>query len=611
MDVSTGAISYEARELAIESEQLLLNTNRNLMEVSGMKAALKGAAFPDSVSLSFTKLRVTGFNEDSIVFMHAYRVDTLILEGDRQFVELKDLHATKSNSDSVKSPLPDINIKYLSLHNSILEVRKNNLPIFSTDDFALVLENVAVDHLLSPKPINQFAFGKLTKLSISNYTHMMNEQRHFIRLGNVEWRDSTATMSIGNMLVRPFGFVTGNRYNLDVPSISFVGIDLKRLLYDTYYEGEKIIVTRPKASLFLVEGEQKKLSSLDIGFMPVFLRGKLSGIEFSSLEIHEARVEYHQKTRTDSMQLAIKELDLVIDDFQLDTASILIPERFLFSNDIVLKGQYLSVFYPQKTDFISVNRFGVATASGDIYMDGIYATGNTKSDPEADTWKFKTDRFDMKGFVFAHLTQNKTLRIRDVSFSNPIFQLVGNVRKTRQQVNPSAKTFPLDTALINQLDIGRISITDGSLAVDFTYDDKPKIKVPYLDFMARGVKLSPDKMNDSSRLFYSDEISAKIRSVRYVLPSGLNAISLQSASVSSKDSTIRVTGLKMEPLTRKYEYAPKVGYQSTWLKLENDSITMLGVDFLSIINNKRFISRAVDMDNFRILGFRDKRDRIP
>jgi len=609
LDILTGPINYEAKGLVVESEHLLLNTNLKLLEVLGLNATLKSTENPDSVSLSFPMVKVTGFNEDSFVFNHTYKVDTLIIEGDHQYVRLND--SKKTTSDSIKSPLPDIAIKYLSVHNSKLEIRKNNLPLFAADDYVMQMENISVDHSLSPKPLNQVIFDRIASLSLTNYTYFLNEQRHFLRVGKVEWLDSISTMSINDMHLAPFSFMPGNRYYVDVAAINFVGIDLKRLFYDTYYSGDQIIITKPKASLFLAAGEQKKLSSLDIGFMPVFLRGKFSGIEFNSLEIQEARVEYHKKTLTDSIQLAIKQLDMVVNDFQLDTASTVIPERFLFANDVKLTGQYLSVFYPGKSDFININRFGVSTATGDIYVDGLYAAGNTKSKIDADNWKFRTERFDIKGFVFAQLTQNKTLQIKDISFSKPAFQLVGNVKKPQQQDNPSGKTFPLDTAFINQLDIGRISIHSGSADVDFTYDDKPKINVPYLDFMAGGVKLSPDKMSDTSRLLYSDEISAKIRNVRYVLPNGLNALSLQSAAVSSNDSTIKVTGMKMVPLTGKYEYAPKVGYQSTWLQLENDSVTMRGVDFLSILNDKYFKSRSVDIDNFRILVFRDKRIEFP
>ncbi len=611
LDLSTGAMSYETKGLAVTSKNLFLNTHRNILEVSGMKAALKSAENPDSVSLSFPKLKVGGFNEDSIIFKQVYNVDTLIIDGDHQYAQLNDSNKKKSNSDSIKSPLPDISVKYLRVHNSKLDIRKNNLPLFSTDDYALVMENISVDHTISPKLINQIVFDRIASLSIKNYTYFLNAEHHFLRAGKLEWLDSTATMSITNMRLKPFSFTAGNKYDVDVAAINLVGIDLKRLLYDTYYSGDQIIVTRPKASLFLAAGEQKKLSNLDIGFMPVFLRGKFSGIEFNSLEIRNSRVEYHKKTLTDSIQLSIKQLDLIVDDFQLDTASKVIPERFFFANDIRLTGHYISVFYPGKSDFININRVTASTSTGDIYVDGLYASGNTQNKPDADNWKFSTHSFAIRGFGFAHLTQNKTLRINDIELSKPIFQLVGNVKKDKPQSLSSTKSFPLDTAIVNQLDIGRITISDGSIAMDFTYDDKPKINVPHVDFMAGGVKLSPEKMNDSSRLLFSDELSANIRNVRYVLSNGLNELSLKSASVNSKDSTIKVTGLKMEPLTSKYDYAPKVGYQSTWLQLENDSIIMHGVDFLSLLNHKHFISRSVDMDNFRILVFRDKRIEFP
>ncbi|MCK5103178.1 MAG: hypothetical protein KAR17_10190, partial [Cyclobacteriaceae bacterium] len=116
---------------------------------------------------------------------------------------------------------------------------------------------------------------------------------------------------------------------------------------------------------------------------------------------------------------------------------------------------------------------------------------------------------------------------------------------------------------------------------------------------------------DSNRIFYSDNLMAKIKNFNYVLPNNMSAIRIDELKLNSKDSSIHATNFGLIPLVGRYDYGRVKGYQSTWLQITNDSISFGKVDFLDIFNNNSFNAQTLEVNKLDISVFRDKRIPFP
>ena len=78
--------------------------------------------------------------------------------------------------------------------------------------------------------------------------------------------------------------------------------------------------------------------------------------------------------------------------------------------------------------------------------------------------------------------------------------------------------------LLKRIDIDRILITDSKVDLETTDDLNTGLAIPDIWFLAEGIHYNPVAVKDSNRIFYSDNIMAKVFNFEYVLPDNLSAI---------------------------------------------------------------------------------------
>jgi hypothetical protein len=167
--------------------------------------------------------------------------------------------------------------------------------------------------------------------------------------------------------------------------------------------------------------------------------------------------------------------------------------------------------------------------------------------------------------------------------------------------------FLFDTLLLERIRIKRLLITDSK----GSYENDTKFTIPNLWLLAENINYDPVSAKDASRIFFSDNLVAKIANFSYVTPDNLSSISMDEMEINSKDSSITVNNFILTPLVSRYDYGPARGFQSTWMQMKNESIILDKVDFLKIINKGALYAKSLKIYKPEISVFRDKRIPFP
>jgi hypothetical protein len=344
----------------------------------------------------------------------------------------------------------------------------------------------------------------------------------------------------------------------------------------------------------------------------------------------------------------------------------MVPNRFLYSNDVRLSGDYLSTYDKANSDFLNINHYDISTGGGYVKINGIYLATNTKNKfPDKGHIRLTLDNFNLLGTNFFDLTQQRSLNIDTIQVDNADlliekFGAAGNtssgrdslmeemqkynldkvnredlrteaeilediakklerqLQKKPEQIDDEKENvafqqpeLPLDTMLLQNINIDRILLTDSRVNYNPSNEPNTGLLLPDIWLLAEGIKYDPAAAKDSSRLFYSDNMMARFSNLKYVLPDNLSAIRIDELALNTKDSTITARNFGLIPLVGRYEYGIAKGFQSTWLKIENDSITIKKSDFLGLINSQKFNASALNIYNPEISVFRDKRVPFP
>ncbi len=641
----------------------------------------------NNIGFSFPEFKVTGINTNEILFENKINLDTLKFQEVGIHYKLPNVPAKKNNA--AKKPaanLPFISINHLIGIDNDVNIESKNTPIFKANNINFNISNFRIDQSISDKLINQFDYNVVHSISVDDYSFFLAEQSHQIVADHILWDNKNATFSMDNIHLIPVGNPK-NKYNISIPNIKMTGIDLKGVMKSSYYHGDEILIDHPVINLKLSEGKQRKMTSLDLGFIPLILRNKYLGAQARKFSIVEAKINVSKKLENDFLEFEADNITLLVDNFKVDSTTVMASDRFLFAHDVKIHGDYLSVHQTSASNFYSINHFYVSTGEGDIKLDGIYFATNIKREfQEKSKMKFTAEHLNIKDFNFFNLTQNQKLDISDILIDNGDFYLlpvdksggasgsinngklsnkalvdnISNLLKSnsifgqpqknqneksspsniksliskslhieatkelqsdpnyvdenssdRNKESINNKAYPFDTLILKSIDIDRFLINDLKVTVDNPQGDKAEIAVPDIWFLAEGIKYDPVTALDTNRIFYSDNLMAKITNFYFVLPDNLSSIRVDELTLNSKDSTILATNFALIPLVSRYEYGPAKGFQATWLQIENNSIALDKVDFLSIINNKTFDAQKLEVNKLDISVFRDKRLEFP
>ena len=383
--------------------------------------------------------------------------------------------------------------------------------------------------------------------------------------------------------------------------------------------------------------------------------------------MRDAYINMQQAGKEDSIFIEAEKLDFFVDSFEVDSTMEMVPNRFLFANDVQISGDYLSMYQRAKSDFYNVNHFALSTKDGDIWLNGLYYAINTREDqPDRGRMKVTLDDLHVVGMDFFKLTQKKTLDIDEIlmddaniimarnggpsgpvstqdSMQNVMQQynlintdtsakrvtekkLLDDISKAlekqlkeNQQIQkaiakkpePEIKALPFDTTIIKKIEIDRIMLSDSRFNYEDSDNPNTGLLVPDIWLLVEDIQIDPLKEIDSSRIFYSDNIMAKVSNFKYVLPDNLSEIRSDELLVDSRDSSITAKNVGLIPLASKYDFGIAKGFQSTWMQVLNDSIKVNKVDFLGLLNDNKFTAQSLEVYQPDFSIFRDKRNPFP
>jgi len=650
-----------------------INVQKILYESPKTRLAINNLDFSTSIDdsmngakLSAPELVLTGINPNEVLFNNLISLDTVKFSNLDISVDL-DLFANKPGTqrEEKESNFPPLKVNHLIGIDYDIAIQKNGDSLFTADNANYKILGLTIDQSLSDNPLNQFDYRQIDLISVDNYDLYLTNQQHIFRSGRIYWNNRNSTFSMENVSLKPQAN-TNNQYDIEIPSITMSGINLKKVLKESYYEGDEIVIQEPQINLKLAKGRQEKMTSLDLGFIPILLRNTYHGAKSDAFKLVDGRVNVQQQVEDDTLILEADRINIAIDQFEVNSTTEMVPDRFLFANDVRMSGEYITAYHQNKGDFFNINHYDISTRQGDVKLQGIYYASDTKDEiSEQDKTKLSVDNLNLLGISFFDLTQNKSIKLNDIKIDNADVQIAKKgvalsemgkedslkteldkyhlinpkkeearseldilediakklekqLQETEKPKLESKKNFDInkqeylfDTMLIKSIEIDEILITDSKLDYKTNSSARSGLLLPHIWFLAEGIRYDPTSAKDSSRILYTDNLMTRITNFSYVLPDNLSSIRVEELTVNSKDSTIKAQNFALVPLVGRYDFGIAKGFQSTWLQIENDSILVNKVDFLGLINQRKFSAQSLDVSNVNISVFRDKRNPFP
>lgn len=646
--VGKGNIAYEDVDLEMEKMMYFSSTKNLKIESVEIKNSGVNKRTPDS--FQFSNVSIRGIDANSIAQTKKIDLDALLVQqGNIQiYREPKDSIDNQIKIPELETDVP-LFIKNVSIEKTDITYRLKDQWAFKAKDGELKVTELRFIQSHGASFFDRIDFEKIVNIGLDDYSFLIENKKHLLEINKVRF-ESDGEVKIDSLKLSPYGPVR-DRFNVAAPSIRCTGIDLKRVLRNSYYSGKEIIIENPVIDLSITSKENQKISSLDLNYIPLLMRKGFYGLKTDLFQVIDASVNIETASDSVASVLECDLLNLDILDFEVDSTKKMAPDRFLFSHNVVLHGDYISLYQPVNGNFLGVNHVDISTLEKNIFLEGLLiTTNNHKNTGSTDKLKLSLDHLDFINIDLFKLTQNHVLKIDRINLTNASLKIspankangqstgknkrTGNIENGAENIDslfpsgsnyfgvkhrkPGPGSFQLyhydylfDTLLIKNVDIGQCLISGSDLSVENPAEGRTNLRLPDIWFLAEGIRYNPVSARDSTRILYSDHVTTKLGNLHYNFPDKLNSIRVDEIIFNSSDSSMLIKYPLLEPLVNKYNYGPAKGYQSTWMRIENDSIRLQGIDFLKMINNGILNAKSLSIHKADFEIYRDKRVPFP
>ncbi len=650
LSAAVGRGKLGSNELAVELENLGFSSVNKDMTIGSLALQSTRGEHGGPDNFSFSDVRIRGINVDEIVKGEKYDLDAVhVRQGDLRIFRIQ------KDSTQLSKPTPEqtlttpVNVRQIKIENTRLEYRLKDYWVFKASDAELDVSGLSYDRLRGENISDWFDFQKIHQIRLNDYSFLMEKQKHLLEMNGVGFSPN-GVMEIDSLKLSPIG-VPSNQYKIRVPRIYATGMDVKKIIRESYYSGEDIIIERPEIELRTTTDTTKKISSLDLNYIPLLMRKGFYGAKTNSFQLIDARLKIHAESENGSSTMECDMLNADIIDFEVDSSMLMVPDRFLFSHNVKINGDYFSYYQPKQGNFFGINHFDISTRDKNVFLEGmLLATNNRQSMETAGKINLSLDHLNFTGLDFYALTQNRDLKIEDIDIVdaslkispvpppidtaginkpltakelllNEIGKALHPADSDRFDLNRGKSQkkllklheldYPLDTMLIKNVDVGRLRITDSEVSINNELKARKDLTLTDIRILAEGIKYNPVTARDSTRILYSDHLVTKLSNLSYVLPDKFNAIMAKELVFNSADSSLLLKNFTFDPLLPKYKYANEKGFQATWMRIDTDFIKLQGTDFFHLLNAGALNAKSIRLHKSDFEIYRDNRLPFP
>lgn len=159
---------------------------------------------------------------------------------------------------------------------------------------------------------------------------------------------------------------------------------------------------------------------------------------------------------------------------------------------------------------------------------------------------------------------------------------------------------------IPQLDIQGLSLTYNQSEIP----NNPLIAFENSDITMSNIKIDSSALNDK-RVLPSKDITTNIRNFKYHTKNGWYNLKLHKMKLSSRDSSLQLDSLRLQPRYSKDEFRNLSDYEINRLKLALDKVQVEGLDPKKLNEVEGIAARKIRISNPEFSIFRDKTKPFP
>ena len=557
--LSAESVTYSLKQSNIEAKNLELKaTNQNLTE--------KGKYY---FFVPYTKITANHINE-------FYRNNTIPIDS----IVLKDAIIkfwpgqikTKSSIENItefdlyeliKNEFSSVSIQNFKLKNASLMLFNSQTDQTDQQELKNIIINLKDFKLdsISNQDTSRIFYSKDISFSAADYELILGDNKHRIKVGNLELSTNKKSVLIKNIQLFPQKAEDKprNQKNTIEASCDSVRLDqfnFKKAYHDNRFLFRRINLFNPEVTLTQNELADNKTEPENPSFIYNLISRYIKGIYSNQVTIQHGKIQIINKTGVLQTGKLESELKLQLTGFALDETSAKRTDRLFFANQIELGFSKYEMQLVDQLHKLTIRDLSISTHKNQAQLHDLHLFPVMKENMDSllkkyarsELFEFTIPELTLSNTDFHQAFFNKKLSVDTLQIKEPkLFYENFALLKNDKPKADFEDLFQLLSSYLEDIHINHVEIPDGTIKV---ISHSKKDKTISLDNHFR-LSMENTLINkyqfDQKRLLFSEFVDFSVRDHLIHLSDNVHVLKAGEIGFSTRRKEIYVTNARLYP----------------------------------------------------------------
>lgn len=616
------------------ADKVLIDSKNSLVVVNNFTLRPEN---PDSIQYvldSYDKsvvldLTIPEFRVEGIDLMAAYRDERLMInkilvpspiasftrfrkkkvaEGHSQLEssgEIKDLLTSYFSYIKIDSvSFSDGQVHYLN-HAAAKELS------LSEDSLSLNLKGFYLEKGLIPDEGRTF-FSDEIELILRKYEFSVAGGNYEVDTDGLRFNSKSKTISVDNLTLKPSKSIKSKiALALNLPSVSFQGVDIESFLFDNQLDLDKLVVDGSTISLginrdFEEASDAGKTAPLERKTLPK----SIERVTIDGIEARNSKLSLNYKIGEDDVESIQTDFDLEIKGLNLDSATNAKKDIAGLFEEINLTLEDFSYTLPDSIHTIRFSNLNVDnTAEETIFSNFEIIPSRTIGNPGSPILSARIDELGVKNNTLREIQSTGVFDLTQLRLMNPkIAVYLDTAAKPAAPRKARGSADDKQGGLIESILLQDVLVSNG----DIVLHNKETGQIPRMEFnhvnfglkalnmdlMKKGTEVSP-------QLLLEKDLSLSLSNYQIYTKDSLNKLKI--GKIRYLDNKVVLDSVHYLPAMGRYQFLRKKGYQDNAMDAFVARIQLEEIGFEEYFRSEKLKARVLRIDGLKMDVFRDKR----
>ncbi len=497
-------------------------------------------------------------------------------------------------------------VRDLIINEGVFDIfleKEGEVENFTASRISLRLKDFQIDKK-NPEGQEKFLYSDGAELVFKDYKLVLNDGIHIIDANEIGLNTIDSVVYARGFSMNPSQIskadlraIKKSYFSIFFPEILLNGADIIKAYEQDTFNIKKLLVLRPKINYFNQTPLSERVKSTktlknQVDIFPLF-KGYLNEVNIAEFKLDKGNFRYGEPLEKVPENIKISGIDVLLEDFKVDSIAYADIERIMYSKNIELDFSSFEMSLRDSVHILEAKSLFISSKEQVLRAKDlqIHPLKNFNRSIKKDQLNILLPNIEINGIDFFRMYIKGELIANEFLVSDPIVNIDIKKQaktKTQREDKSASDIYNLFSRYLNSSKINRISINNGSIDFDQNIEGKnEEIIADNISLTLYNFFLDSTGFVKENKFLFSENIDFELKDYDFLLPNEINEIKVGLFQFSSKKREMNLIDISMKAL-RKDTIRKRLYRQnkSGYLEFDIPSIKLKNADIIRALNDR-------------------------